>query len=259
MKDFAKKALVLCSIFVSFFVAFSANNSSLVFADETDSTGGSKYHYSSGCRTGFLGFNSWDCGVDVSDQESLETSAVAIAANVALDISIAASYLVIGYVIYGGYLYTFSSGDPAKVAAGKKTLAHAFVGLAIAMSATVIIGSIRVALIGGGDLTKCVSEKCIEPSDLIGNLIGWVTGVVGVVSAVFLVSGGIQYISASGDPGKVKRAKDTILYSLIGLAIVALAAIITAFVSGIIRDANNSQAYYNDLNIVKEIYENKIT
>lgn len=208
---------------------------------------------------GFLGLTSWDCNVNVSDQDSLKAGIWMIATNILTDITVIATYLVIGYVIYGGYQYTFSSGDPSKVASGKKTLLHAFIGLAIVMSASIILGSIRVALVGGsGDISDCLSNGgCVDPNTMVTNLTHWVTAIVGIVSAIFIIYGGIGYITSSGDPGKTKKSRDAIFYALIGLIIVALAEIITAFVSNAIREANKN-AYINETVISKEVHDIKI-
>ena len=220
-----------------------------IHADSSAFTGECRY---------LLGLTSWDCGVDISDQDSLKNGIWTIAANVLTDITVIAAYLVIGYVIYGGYQYTFSAGDPNKAAAGKKTLTHAFIGLAIVMSASAILGSIRIALVGGsGNIGNCLSDNgCISPDDMVINLIQWVVGVAGIVSAAFVVYGGITYATSAGEPGKLQKAKTMILYALIGLAIVALAEVITAFVSNMIREANKN-AYINETIISKEVHEIK--
>lgn len=223
---------------------------------------------SQGCRY-FLGMVSWDCNVDIKHKDSttnadssknwLTTNIWTIAANVLTDISIIAVYLVIGYVIYGGYLYMFSSGDPGKVAAGKKTLTQAFIGLAIVMLSSVILNAIRIAL-GANFATNCVEAGNCYKADDVGNMvtsaIQWVIGVSGVVAAIFVVVGGAGYIMSSGDPGKLQKAKNTIIYALIGLAVVALAEVITATVSSIIRDANdaNKTSSTNQITIAKELY-----
>ena len=75
-------------------------------------------------------------------------------------------------------------------------------------------------------------------------------GIAGVVAIIFVVYGGILYITSTGDPGKIKKAKDAILYALIGLAIVALAQVITAFVSSKIREANNASAGDEDTSYI---------
>ncbi|MDZ7785874.1 MAG: hypothetical protein U5L95_02005 [Candidatus Saccharibacteria bacterium] len=54
--------------------------------------------------------------------------------------------------------------------------------------------------------------------------------VVGVVSVVMIIIGGLKYITSGGDSGNVTGAKNTILYAIIGLVVVALAQIIVRFV-----------------------------
>lgn len=63
-------------------------------------------------------------------------------------------------------------------------------------------------------------------ADILSNIIA----VCGLVAVVFIVIGGIQYMTSSGDSGKTKKAKDTILYACIGLIICALAFAIVNFV-----------------------------
>lgn len=214
--------------------------------------------YVDGTCNYFLGLTSWNCGVNIHDEESLKTGIWTIVANVATDITVIAAYLVLGYVIYGGYLYIFSSGDPGKVSAGKKTLTQAFIGLAIVMSANIIMNTIRFALLGSSrNLLNCATESCVDPGALVTNVIQWVIGIAGAVAAIFVVQGGIAYTTSAGDPGKLQKAKQTITYALIGLAIVALAELITAFVSGMIRNAGNTTGYINQTIISKESHEIK--
>lgn len=212
------------------------------------------------CGEPFLGLIAWCDGVNIHDQESLKYGIWQIAANVVTDITIIAAYLIIGYVIYGGYLYMLSAGDTGKVATGKKALTQAFIGLAIIMSAHIILATIRVILLGAeGKLDNCATEACATvPGTVIINALQWAIGVAGFVAAIFVVYGGISYATSSGEAAKLQKAKQTILYALIGLAIVALAELITAFVSNIIRDAT-STSQINQTIIVKELHENKTT
>ena len=77
-------------------------------------------------------------------------------------------------------------------------------------------------------------------TDLTGNIINIINGVIGVLSLVaviVIIIGGVQYMTSSGDAGKVKKAKDTILYGVIGLAVCVLAfAIVNFVISNIIAD-----------------------
>ena len=64
----------------------------------------------------------------------------------------------------------------------------------------------------------------------IQNIINAVIGVLGIVCVIVIIIGGINYMTSSGDSGKVKKAKDTILYGVIGLVICVLAFAIVNFV-----------------------------
>lgn len=56
--------------------------------------------------------------------------------------------------------------------------------------------------------------------------------IMGIVAVIFIIIGGVNYMTSSGDSNKTKKAKDTILYAVIGLIICALAFAIVNFVIG---------------------------
>ena len=62
------------------------------------------------------------------------------------------------------------------------------------------------------------------------NIINAIVGVLGIVAVIVIILGGIQYMTSTGDANKVKKAKDTILYGVIGLIVVILAFAIVNFV-----------------------------
>ena len=64
----------------------------------------------------------------------------------------------------------------------------------------------------------------------VRNIINAVIGALGIVAVIVIIIGGINYMTSSGDAGKVKKAKDTILYGVIGLVICVLAFAIVNFV-----------------------------
>ncbi len=208
--------------------------------------------------TSFLGFVPWYNGLsggtdvfsNINSTDGLANAIWTIVANIATDLTVAGAYLVLGYVIYGGYLYIFSAGDPGKVALGKKAISQALIGLAIVMGANLIVNTIRIALGVQGTLTDCfqitddknyrldsIKDSCDTTTARASRAIQWAIGIAGVVALVFVVIGAFTYITSAGDAGKVQTAKHTILYALVGLAIVALAEILTGFASKTIRNA----------------------
>lgn len=68
--------------------------------------------------------------------------------------------------------------------------------------------------------------------NIITTVINIFSLVVGVVSVIMIIIGGLKYITSGGDSGNVSGAKNTILYAIIGLVIVALAQVIVKFVLG---------------------------
>lgn len=54
--------------------------------------------------------------------------------------------------------------------------------------------------------------------------------VVGVISVIMIIIGGLKYITSGGESSNITGAKNTILYAIIGLVVVALAQVIVKFV-----------------------------
>ncbi len=53
---------------------------------------------------------------------------------------------------------------------------------------------------------------------------------VGVISVIMIIVGGLKYITSGGEGTNITGAKNTILYAIIGLVVVALAQVIVRFV-----------------------------
>ena len=66
--------------------------------------------------------------------------------------------------------------------------------------------------------------------NFVPNILNWAYGAAGLVAVGFIIFAAWKYMSANGDPGKITSATKTILFSVIGLIIVLLAAAITNFV-----------------------------
>ena len=77
---------------------------------------------------------------------------------------------------------------------------------------------------------------CKNKSDNIGaggfasSLTNTLFFVIGALAVIMIIFGGIRYATSNGDAGNVKKAKDTILYSVVGLIVTLMAYAIVAFV-----------------------------
>ena len=97
----------------------------------------------------------------------------------------------------------------------------------------------RCSGLTGTDRGACLSDPdgYFESQDdsvleIIPLVINIFSIVVGVIAVIMIIVGGLKYITSSGDSGNVTSAKNTILYAVIGLVIVALAQVIVRFVLG---------------------------
>ena len=67
---------------------------------------------------------------------------------------------------------------------------------------------------------------------IVNKIINGVLYVVGVLAVVMVIIGGVQYTTSGGDQAAVTKAKNTILYGIVGLVIAILAFAIVNFVIG---------------------------
>lgn len=83
----------------------------------------------------------------------------------------------------------------------------------------------------GGTCTNTnTSAGTANINGIIKTVINIFSVIVGVVAVIMIIIGGLRYITSGGDSGNVSGAKNTIIYAIIGLVVVALAQFIVQFV-----------------------------
>jgi len=68
----------------------------------------------------------------------------------------------------------------------------------------------------------------------VQNIINAAVSAVGLVGVIVIVMAGQRFMSAAGDPGKIKQAKDMVLWAVIGIIVAGLAWAIVTFIAGAI-------------------------
>lgn len=84
------------------------------------------------------------------------------------------------------------------------------------------IGSGKDCAQGGHDTANVDS--------ILKTVINIFSTLVGVVAVIMIIFAGFKYITSAGDSSKITSAKNTLIYALIGVIIVALAQFIVKFV-----------------------------
>ncbi|GAC1369606.1 MAG: hypothetical protein NVSMB39_1590 [Candidatus Saccharimonadales bacterium] len=82
--------------------------------------------------------------------------------------------------------------------------------------------------------------NCAQPNGTSGNL--FATGgifqtianvlifLVGAIAVIYLIIGGLRYVTSGGDAKAVSAAKDTILYAVIGIVVAVISFALVSFV-----------------------------
>lgn len=85
---------------------------------------------------------------------------------------------------------------------------------------------------GTGGCQQDINAGSSTINETISKVINFFSAIVGIVSVIMIIYGGFKYISSGGDSGNVTSAKNTIIYAVIGLVVVAMAQFIVQFVLG---------------------------
>ena len=131
--------------------------------------------------------------------------------------------LAIVFIVIGGILYITSAGNEKQMELGKKALLASMIGLAIGIAAPSFLLEIYTIL--GGNPSSVPAPEGQRLSTIVLNVLNFLLSVVGTLALIMLVVGGIMYIMASGNEDTADKAKNTIKYAIIGIA-VALAALV---------------------------------
>ena len=108
----------------------------------------------------------------------------------------------------------------------------------VAVSAACDTGNVQGSIGKGIDAATGVTGSCTDSNtDGSGSLqavakkvVNIFSIIVGIVAVIFVIYGGFRYITSGGDSGSVGNAKNTLIYALVGLVIVALAQLIVHYV-----------------------------
>lgn len=122
----------------------------------------------------------------------------------------------------------------------KKLLSAAVLLPAIVLGVGVL--ALQPVDVSAQDLTISQGAKDAQAEDQPDNLFGEggmfqqistvMLFIVGAISVLMLIIGGIRYVVSGGDSTAVQNAKNTILYAIVGIVVALLAAAVVQFVIG---------------------------
>ena len=115
--------------------------------------------------------------------------------------------------------------------------------MALGVSAALQINNVNVVRATAMTLSGGVSSSQGDdvPQDLANDVFKDVVNIllfiIGAVSVIMLIYGGIRYTTSGGNANSVTAAKNTIMYSIIGLVVAILAFAVVQFVVNQVMDS----------------------
>jgi len=110
----------------------------------------------------------------------------------------------------------------------------AALGLMTILSAPLALATDVVNCDGlSSDQCKLVSEDRLnyaKNTSLIWDVVRFILIALGAVAVIMIIVGGFQYATSQGDSSALTKAKNTILYAVIGLVVAMLSTAIVTFI-----------------------------
>lgn len=164
----------------------------------------------------------WD-NVDWTNIDTIKTLAVNI---IKLLLSIVATVAVL-FMVIGGIQYITSAGNPEGIEKAKNTILYAVIGTILSILAFAIVTFISAQLPPYGP-TPADAATAIK--EVLTKLSSAFLAIAGTIAVLFIIIGGFQYITSAGNPDAIEKAKNTILYAVIGLLACILSYAVINFV-----------------------------
>lgn len=105
-----------------------------------------------------------------------------------------------------------------------------FVGLASERAMAAAPSSTVCQTLGSDNSCTTAPANGIDIYKLVRSIVSILSLIVGVAAIIMIVIGGFKFITSGGDPTKVKSARSTLLYALIGIVVAVSAQLLVTVV-----------------------------
>ena len=102
------------------------------------------------------------------------------------------------------------------------------------LATTAAVGLIAIPMIasaqGFAPVTPFEGTSTGTLIQAITNIVNALLTLAAVIAAIFVIIGGVRYITAQGDEDAVAAAKNTVIYAVIGIVVIAFSAVVVNFI-----------------------------
>ena len=78
--------------------------------------------------------------------------------------------------------------------------------------------------------------ELFDDGGIVTTVINTMLFIVGILAVIMIIYAGIRYTTAHGDKGQVENAKNTLMYSIVGLVVAIIAYAVVNWVVGLFGD-----------------------
>ncbi|MDO8565886.1 MAG: hypothetical protein Q7S04_01720 [Candidatus Moranbacteria bacterium] len=153
--------------------------------------------------------------------------------------------LALVFIVIGAVLYVTSAGNEGQMTLAKGAITAAMIGLALGIAAPSFLKEISgilgwtpaitcptavSATVTADDIAKCTAAQATlaagKPlSEIALNVLNFLLSIVGVLTVIMMVVGGVIYLTAAGNEDQIDTGKKIVNYATIGI-LVSLASLI---------------------------------
>ena len=124
----------------------------------------------------------------------------------------------------------------------KKFKSTASMVVAVALLFASVVSPLFVARNASANAVDQIKSRTSQVSDadsgadlpsIAKTVVNTMLFIVGILAVIMIIFSGIRYITAHGDKGQVESAKNTLIYSIVGLVIAIIAYALVTWVTGL--------------------------
>ena len=149
------------------------------------------------------------------------------------------------FIIWGAFQLMTSGGSPERVEKGRKTIYWAILGF-VALVVAGGVGTLVANFLGGtgistdGGIGDAPVTTLTGLKAVINKASQWMFGILMALSVVMILYSAFLYMFSGGSDDKIKKAKDTLTYAIIAVAIAVLAGGVGYLIRNFFNSASES-------------------
>lgn len=87
-----------------------------------------------------------------------------------------------------------------------------------------------IALAVGGQVPGPIITQPSQISELVLRILGWISGIIMFIALIMLLFAAFLYLTAGGSEDRVGKAKNYLLYAIVGIVVAILAYSVQPFI-----------------------------